>query len=80
MNKKPKNPIKKTSPKKTSAKKPLAKKPVSTPAIPNITKTMSVRKISNGYVITKDSYNRKTGKYKTTEVFAPKKPKLDIKK
>ena len=64
--------------KKTAAKK-RAVKTVDAPNVPNRSETMSIRKISNGYIVTKDSYNPRTGMFKSTETFTKQKPKLEIK-
>lgn len=77
----PKKPTKKTTPKKSTkkgAKKNRASKVVEAPDLPNRSETMSIRKIANGYIVTKDSYSPKGG-YKSTETFTKVKPKLEIK-
>lgn len=73
-------------PKKSTAKKPTKKtarkkavSSVSAPDVPNRSETMSIRKISNGWLVTKDSYNQSSGKFASRETFTKTKPKLEIK-
>ena len=76
----PKKTTKKSPAKKTAAKnKKRAVKTVDAPSKPSTSETMSIRKIANGYIVTRDSYNQKTGQFRQTETFTKKKPKLEIK-